>query len=83
MGSLQITSKESETARNLRVLGKAAKHTNVREAGSAKLSQAMAEWLRGLRLTMFRHVSTMADAMDQQRKTAAFYYHCVVQFYPN
>ena len=56
MGSLQITSKESETARNLRVLGKAAKHTNVREAGSAKLSQAM------------------ADAMDQQRKTAAFYY---------
>ena len=54
MESLQITSKESETARNLRVLGKAAKHTNVREAGSAKLSQAMAEWLRGLRLTMFR-----------------------------
>ena len=38
LGSLQITSKESETARNLRVLGKAAKHTNVREAGTAKLS---------------------------------------------
>lgn len=84
MGSLQITSKESETARNLRVLGKAAKHTNVREAGSAWRSRKRwrSDW-EGFGWPCFDNGGCYGSATQNSSLLLVLYYHCVVQFYPN